>query len=432
LLRFGKITRSKEALEVRLTRERNFWVPVVCGAIILTIGVGARNSFGIFQTPIALDLKVGRELWSFANAAAMLLMGALSPWAGNIADRFGIARTVAAGGAIYVAGMFTIAMATGGTMLVIGNVLTGVGMAAASFGPIFAAITKIAPPEKRSLALGVATAGGSFGQFAIVPFASILQARLNDWHATMFILALVSLALIPLAIGLRDRGVAPGAAAAVKTQSTREALSEAFGDRSFWLLTIGFFVCGFHVAFVGLHLPAYIADKSISMTFFGTPVSPLEMGGWAIGLVGLFNIIGALMWGWLGGIYQKKNMLALLYFLRAMAFLLFLLLPLSWVSVLIFSASLGFLWLGTVPLTNGLVGYIFGPAYMATLSGIVLFSHQVGSFLAGWGAGRLYDIQGNYDAMWVIAIALGLMAAAINWPIRERPVERLQVKVVPA
>jgi MFS family permease len=424
--------RQPNRSEAPLTSQRNFWIPVACGAIILTIGVGARNSFGIFQTPIALDLKVGRELWSFGNAAAMLLMGALSPWAGNVADRFGTARTVAAGGAIYVAGMFVMASATGGAMLILGNLLTGVGMAAASFGPIFAAITRLAPPEKRSLAMGITTAGGSFGQFAIVPFASILQARLNDWHATLAILGVVSLLLIPLALGLRDRSAVPGAPAPTRTQSTREALAEAFAHRSFWLLTIGYFVCGFHVAFVGLHLPAYIADKSVSMTFFGTPVSPIEMGGWAIGIVGLANILGAMLWGWLGGIYQKKNMLVLLYFLRAMAFLLFLVLPLSWVSVLVFAASLGFLWLGTVPLTNALVGYIFGPTYMATLSGIVFFSHQLGGFLAGWGAGRLYDIQGNYDAMWVIAIALGLMAAVINWPIRERPVERLQVKVAAA
>ncbi|MFL5219453.1 MAG: MFS transporter [Microvirga sp.] len=408
---------------------RSFWVPVICGAVILTIGIGARQSFGIFQKPIALDLKVGRELWSFGNALSMLLMGVLSPFVGNVADRFGTARTVAAGGAVYVAGMLMIAAATEGVLLTLGNALTGVGMAAAGFGPIFGAITRQTPAEKRSIALGVATAGGSFGQFAVVPIASLLQERLGDWHLTMLVLALGSIVMIPLTLGLReDRGGAPARPGTAPAQTSREALHEAFGSRSFWLLTVGFFVCGFHVAFVGLHLPAYISDKGVGMTALGITVSPLELGGWAIGLVGLFNIFGSLLWAWLGSRHKRKDMLALLYLLRSAVFAVFLIVPLSWVSVLAFAAALGFLWLGTVPLTSGLVGYIFGPKYMATLYGIVFFSHQVGSFLGGWGAGRLYDLRGNYDLMWAISIALGLFAALINWPIRERPVERLALQ----
>ena len=183
-------------------------------------------------------------------------------------------------------------------------------------------------------------------------------------------------------------------------------------------------MCGFHVTFIGLHLPSYISDKAVGMSFFGTPVSALELGGWAIGLVGLFNIAGSLIWGWLGSQYPKKDMLALLYALRALAFVMFLALPLSWVSVLLFSASLGFLWLGTIPLTSGLVGYMFGSTHMSMLWGIVFFSHQLGSFLGGWGAGRLYDIQGNYDLMWWISVGLGVFAAVIHWWIRERPVPR--------
>jgi MFS family permease len=198
------------------------------------------------------------------------------------------------------------------------------------------------------------------------------------------------------------------------------------------LLIVGFFVCGFHVTFIGLHMPAYISDKAVGMTFFGNPVSPLELGGWAIGLVGLFNIAGTLIWGLLGGRYPKKDMLTLLYALRALAFVLFLWLPLSWVSVLVFSASLGFLWLGTVPLTSGLVGYMFGSTHMSMLWGIVFLSHQLGSFLGGWGAGRLYDIQGNYDMMWWISVGLGVFAAAIHWLIREQPVPRLRTVPVPA
>ena len=412
-----------------MPNQRSFWIPVLCGAVILTIGIGARQSFGIFQRPIAADLGVGRELWSFGNALSMLLMGALSPFVGNLADRFGTARTVAAGGVLYVAGMVAMAMATEGVLLTLGNALTGIGMAAAGLGPIMGVIARQTPALQRSMALGVATAGGSFGQFAVVPFASFLQERFGDWHATMLALAIVSIVMVPLAIGLReDRGAVAAGAGGLRTQSTGQALEEAFRNGSFWLLTFGFFVCGFHVAFVGLHLPPYIADKGVGVSLLGTKLSPMELGGWAIGLVGLFNIIGSLLWGWLGGHYRRKDMLALLYLLRALTFAAFLVVPLSWVSVLMFSAALGFLWLGTVPLTSGLISYVFGPAYISTLWGIVFFSHQLGSFLGGWGAGRLYDVRGDYDLMWWMSIGLGLFAAAINWPIREQPVARLAMK----
>jgi len=414
-----------------MAHQRNFWIPVICGAIILTIGIGARQSFGIFQKPIAADLNVGRELWSFSNALALLLMGVFAPFAGNLADRFGTARTVGAGSALYVAGMLMIAMASEGVMLTVGNALAGIGMAAAGFGPILGAIGRQTPVEWRSSALGIATAGGSFGQFAIVPFASILQNRLDNWHSTMFVLAAVSVMMVPLAVGLRENRAAPSkAAGARRPQSSKDALQEAFRTQGFWLLTIGFFVCGIHVTFIGLHLPSYISDNSVGLSFFGRPISAIELGGWAIGLVGLFNIVGSLLWGWLGGHHLRKDMLALLYALRALAFVLFLALPLSWISVLLFAASLGFLWLGTVPLTSGLVGYMFGPVHMSMLWGIVFFSHQFGSFLGGWGAGRLYDIQGNYDLIWWICVGLGVFAALIHWFIREQPVERLTLVAV--
>jgi len=414
-----------------MTHQRNFWIPVICGAIILTIGIGARQSFGIFQKPIAADLNVGRELWSFSNALALLLMGVFAPFAGNLADRFGTAPTVGAGSALYVTGMLMIAMAGEGVMLTVGNALAGIGMAAAGFGPILGAIGRQTPVEWRSSALGIATAGGSFGQFAIVPFASILQNRLDNWHSTMFVLAAVSVMMVPLSVGLRENRAAPSkAAGARRPQSSKDALQEAFRTQGFWLLTIGFFVCGFHVTFIGLHLPSYISDNSVGLSFFGRPISAIELGGWAIGLVGLFNIVGSLLWGWLGGHHLRKDMLALLYALRALAFVLFLALPLSWISVLLFAASLGFLWLGTVPLTSGLVGYMFGPVHMSMLWGIVFFSHQFGSFLGGWGAGRLYDIQGNYDLIWWISVGLGVFAALIHWFIREQPVERLTLVVV--
>ncbi len=416
-----------------MAQQRNFWIPVICGAAILTIGIGARQSFGIFQKPIAADLNVGREVWSFGNALGMLLMGMFAPFAGNLADRFGTARTVGGGGVLYVAGMLIIALANEGVMLTLGNALSGIGMAAAGFGPILGAIGRQTPVAQRSLALGVATAGGSFGQFAIVPFASVLQNRFDDWHTTMFVLAGLSLIMIPLAVGLREsRAGNAKTVATARRQSSRDALREAFNTQGFWLLTVGFFVCGFHVTFIGLHLPPYISDHSVGLSFFGRPISAIELGGWAIGLVGLFNIGGALLWGWLGGHHLRKDMLALLYALRALAFVLFLALPLTWVSVLMFAAALGFLWLGTVPLTSGLVGYMFGPVHMSMLWGIVFFSHQLGSFLGGWGAGRLYDIQGNYDVMWWISVGLGVFAAVIHWLIREQPVERLVLAPAPS
>ncbi|MSO74134.1 MAG: MFS transporter [Alphaproteobacteria bacterium] len=405
---------------------RSFWLPVLCGGLILTIGLGTRQSFGIFLKPVSAELGVGRELWSLGIALSLLVMGVLSPFVGGIADRFGAAWTVAGGAVVYVLGMALVALAASGALLIAGLMLTGVGLAAAGFGPILGAVGRASPPAKRSLALGVATAGGSFGQFAIVPLASVAQDQFGDWHATMWMLAAVALVMLPLAIGLRERRA--GAALTTRapiTLTAREASNEAFAVRGFWLLTLGFFVCGFHVTFVGTHLPAYISDAGIGLTLFGKGVSPPELGGWAIGLVGLFNIAGAVLWGWLGGRHKRKDMLTLLYLLRAGVFLVFLIVPLSAGSVLAFSAALGFLWLGTVPLTSGLVGYMFGPTNMSMLYGIVFFSHQLGSFVGGWGGGLLFDLAGNYDIMWWISIGLGLFAALCNWPIREEPVSRL-------
>ena len=406
--------------------QRNYWVAVICGAAILTIGIGTRQSFGIFLRPIAAEFGDVRELWSFGTSLAMLLMGACSPFVGNIADRFGAARTVAGGGALYVAGMLVIWLATDGVMLTLGNALTGIGLAAAGFGPVLGVIGRATPPAERSFALGVATAGGSFGQFAVVPFAAVMMAATGeDWRFTMLTLAIIAVAMVPLALGLRETKASLAAAAGPRPQSTGEALREASLTPGFWLLTIGFFVCGFHVAFVGLHLPAYIADEGVGLEIFGYTLAPAELGGWAIGLVGLFNIAGAIMWGWLGGRHRRKDMLAILYLLRAGVFVAFLILPLSAFSVLGFAAALGFLWLGTIPLTSGLVGYIFGPAFMSMLYGIVFFSHQLGSFLGGWGGGRLFDLTQSYDAMWWISVALGLTAALLNLLIREQPVARL-------
>jgi MFS family permease len=412
---------------------RSYWTAVWCGFLVLTIGLGVRQSFGIFLKPVSAELHVGRELFSFGTAVSMLLMGFFAPFSGRLCDRFGSALTIAGGGAIYVLGMVVTATMHNGFMLVLGNILVGIGLSAATFGPVLGVILRLAPPAKAALAVGICSAGGSFGQFFIVPLASVLQGYFGDWRPTMWALTALAVLMILLPIGLNDsQQIAAARKAKGGQQTLREALAEAFGQRSYVLLVVGYFVCGFHVAFVGGHLPAYISDKGIGLSLFGINLSPAELGGWSIGLVGLFNIAGSILWSSMGGRYQRKNLLALLYLLRAAVFLVFVLVPLSAASVLTFAAALGFLWLGTVPLTTSLVGVMFGPVHLTMLNGIVFFGHQVGSFFGGWGGGKLFDLQGNYDLMWWLSIALGIVSALMHWPIVEKPVPRLQLAAQPA
>jgi MFS family permease len=404
---------------------RSYWTAVWCGFLVLTIGLGVRQSFGIFLKPVSAELEVGRELFSFGTALSMLLMGAVAPFAGRLCDRFGSAPTIAGGGVLYVAGMVVTATMHDGFMLVLGNILIGVGLSAASFGPVLGVVLRVTPPAKAALAVGICSAGGSFGQFFIVPLAAVLQNAFGGWRPTMWALTAIAVLMILLAAGLNDsKEVAAGQRTSEGRQTAIEALSEAFGQKSYLLLVIGYFVCGFHVAFVGGHLPAYISDKGVGLSLFGINLSPAELGGWAIGMVGLFNIAGAVIWSALGSRHKRKNLLALLYLLRSLVFLGFVLAPLSAASVLIFAGALGFLWLGTVPLTTSLVGYIFGPVHLTMLNGIVFLGHQVGSFFGGWGGGRLYDLQGNYDLMWWISIALGIISALLHWPIVEERLTR--------
>jgi MFS family permease len=404
---------------------RSYWTAVWCGFLVLTIGLGVRQSFGIFLKPVSAELHVGRELFSFGTALSMLLMGAVAPLSGRLADRFGSAWTIAGGGVVYVLGMVVTAVMHDGFMLILGNILVGIGLSAASFGPVLGVVLRVAPPAKQALAVGICSAGGSFGQFFIVPLAAVLQNWFGDWRPTMWALTAIAVVMIFLAVGLNDsREIAANRKASGGRQSVGEALSEAFSQKSYVLLVIGYFVCGFHVAFVGGHLPAYISDKGIGLSLFGIELSPAELGGWAIGMVGLFNIAGAIIWSALGAQHKRKNLLALLYLLRSLVFLGFVLAPLSAASVLIFAAALGFLWLGTVPLTTALVGFIFGPVHLTMLNGIVFFGHQVGSFFGGWGGGRLFDLQGNYDMMWWISIALGIVSALLHWPIVEERLSR--------
>jgi MFS family permease len=412
---------------------RSYWTAVWCGFLVLTIGLGVRQSFGIFLKPVSAELHVGRELFSFGTALSMLLMGAVAPFSGRLADRFGSAPTIACGGVVYVLGMIVTATMHSGAMLILGNVLVGIGLSAATFGPVLGVILRVAPPAKQALAVGICSAGGSFGQFFIVPLAAVLQSHFGDWRPTMWALTILAVLIIVLPIGLNDRAeIAASRKGSGGSQTTREALAEAFGLRSYVLLVVGYFVCGFHVAFVGGHLPAYISDKGIGLSLFGIDLTPVELGGWAIGMVGLFNIAGAILWSSMGARYKRKNLLSLLYLLRSLVFLGFMVAPLSAASILIFAGSLGFLWLGTVPLTTSLVGYIFGPVHVTMLNGIVFFGHQVGSFAGGWGGGLLFDLQGNYDTMWWISIGLGLVAAAMHWPIVEERLVRPAAGLQPA
>ena len=404
---------------------RSYWTAVWCGFLVLAIGLGVRQSFGIFLKPVSAELQVGRELFSFGTALSMLLMGAFAPFSGRLADRFGSAPTIAGGGLIYVLGMVVTSAMHDGFLLVLGNALVGIGLSAATFGPVLGVILRVAPPAKQALAVGICSAGGSFGQFFIVPLASVLQNHFGDWRPAMWALTGLAVLMVLLSIGLNDsQQIAAAKKSTAGAQSLREALVEAFSQKSYVLLMVGYFVCGFHVAFVGGHLPAYISDKGVGLSLFGFRLTPAELGGWSIGMVGLFNIVGSILWSALGGRFQRKNLLAVLYLLRSVVFLAFVLAPLSAVSVLAFAGALGFLWLGTVPLTTSLVGYMFGPVHLTMLNGFVFFGHQIGSFVGGWGGGVLFDLTGNYNAMWWISIALGVVSALLHWPIVEKPVAR--------
>ncbi len=309
---------------------RSYWTAVWCGFLVLTIGLGVRQSFGIFLKPVSAELHVGRELFSFGTALSMLLMGAVAPLSGRLADRFGSAWTIAGGGVVYVLGMVVTAVMHDGFMLILGNILVGIGLSAASFGPVLGVVLRVAPPAKQALAVGICSAGGSFGQFFIVPLAAVLQNWFGDWRPTMWALTAIAVVMIFLAVGLNDsREIAANRKAGGGRQTDRRSAVRSVQARSSYvLLVIGYFVCGFHVAFVGGHLPAYISDKGIGLSLFGTELSPAELGGWAIGMVGLFNIAGAIIWSAMGAHHKRKNLLALLYLLRSLVFLGFVLAPL--------------------------------------------------------------------------------------------------------
>jgi predicted MFS family arabinose efflux permease len=387
-------------------------VVLACGGIVLALAVGIRHGFGLFLQPMSMELGWGRETFAFAMALQHLLWGAAQPFTGMLADRYGSGRVLAVSAVLYVLGLVLMAYAqTGLALSLSAGVLIGLGLSGTTFSVVLGAVGRAYAPEKRSMALGIAAAAGSFGQFAMLPIEQTF-IDLFGWFHALLLLAVMAAVMVPLAAALVEKQIAPSAN--VPRQSAAEAMREAFGHRGFVLLTLGFFVCGFQVVFIAVHFPAYLLDRGLTA----------HDGMAALALIGLFNVFGTWAGGWLGGKTSKKNLLAGLYFGRSVVITAFLLTPITPFTLYLFSAAIGFLWLATVPLTNGLVAQIFGTRHFSMLGGFVFFSHQIGSFLGVWLGGWLFDRTGTYDLVWMISIALGVMAAIANLPIDEREIRR--------
>jgi MFS family permease len=389
---------------------------LICGGLIMTLSMGVRHGFGLFLQPMTLDHGWSRETFAFALALQNLLWGLTQPLVGLIADRYGAGKVLLSGALLYVLGLVGMALSTTGTGFVLSaGFLIGIGLSGTTFSVIYGVLGRITPPEKRSMALGIAGAMGSFGQFALLPISQSLLGSLG-WLNTLLILAAVAALMAPLASVLAEphRDLAAGRG----EQSAWHAIREAFGHNGFKLLTLGYFVCGFQVVFIGVHLPAYLSDQGLNA----------HVGVTCLALIGLFNIFGTFTAGWLGQRFSKKHLLAGIYISRSVIIILFLAVPLTPTSAYVFSMLIGFLWLATVPLTNGIVAQVFGVVYLSMLGGFVFLSHQIGSFLGAWLGGLLFDLTGNYDIVWGIIIALGVLAMAINLPIDQRPLGRLQAQ----
>jgi predicted MFS family arabinose efflux permease len=385
---------------------------LLCGAAIVTLSMGIRHGFGLWLQPITMERGWTRETFAFALAVQNLAWGLAAPLAGMLADRFGVFRVLVVGSVLYAIGLVLMGLATSGLAFTgSAGLLIGMAQAGTTYAVIYGVIGRQVDPAKRSWAMGVAAAAGSFGQFLMVPVENWLIGSFG-WQNALFILGCAALAIAPLALGLREPKVP---AHAGPTQTIGAAVREAFAYPSFRLLMAGYFVCGFQVVFIGVHLPSYLKDQGM------TP----QVATVALALIGLFNVFGTYAAGVLGQQFAKRHILAAIYALRSVAIVVFLALPLSPASVYVFSAVMGLLWLSTVPPTNAVVAQIFGVQYLSMLGGFVFLSHQIGSFLGVWLGGLLYDRTGSYDVVWWIAIALGVMAAAVNLPIREHPIARL-------
>ncbi|WP_034409984.1 MFS transporter [Derxia gummosa] len=387
---------------------------LVCGGLVVTLAMGIRHGFGFWQLPITQERGWSRETFAFALAVQNLLWGASQPFAGMLADRYGAFRVLALAVLCYAGGLVLMALAPNVPLFDLGaGVLIGVACSGTTYSLVYGVIGRTAAPAKRSQALGICAAAGSFGQFAMVPLSQWLIHHLG-WQEALFGLAACALLMLPLGLGLREpKAEAPAGGAAV--QSPLAAAREAFATPAFRWLMAGYFVCGFQVVFIGVHLPAYLRDKAMDP----------QVAVWALALIGLFNIFGTWTAGQLGARLPNKFLLSGIYVLRALIIAGWLALPLTAASTYVFAAAMGFLWLATVPLTSGVIATVFGVRYLGMLSGFVFFSHQVGSFLGVWLGGWLYDRRGNYDVVWAITIALGVFAGLVNLPIRERPMARL-------
>lgn len=392
---------------------RSIIVPVLCGGIIMGLALGTRHVQGLFLLPVTLEHDWPREAFGFAIALQNLVWGVAQPFTGMIADRFGSAKVVAVGIVAYAVGLLLMTVSNTPTGFALSaGVLIGIGLSGTAFGAIYGAISRLVPPERASWALGVAGAVGGMGQFAMVPGAQRAIAAMG-WSQTLIAIACAFGLSFFAAFALRDR-VSRNASLAGQSQSLGAAMHEAFTYRSFWLLNLGFLACGFQLAFMAVHLPAYLSDKGLSASD----------GVTALAIIALTNIVGTYYSGLFGGIYRRKYLLAGIYFARAVAMLLFVTLPLTPLSVYVFAAVMGLLWLGTAPLTNGLVSQIFGLQYVSTLFGFVFLGHQIGGFLGVWLGSYMFDLTGSYSVVWTIGIGLGVVAGLLHWPINDSRIER--------
>ncbi len=389
---------------------------LACGAAIVTLSMGIRHGFGLWLQPITQAQGWTRETFAFALAVQNLSWGVFGIFAGMLADRFGAFRVIAGGAVLYALGLVGMALSPTGLLFTLSaGVLIGAAQAGTTYAVIYGVIGRNIPAEKHSWAMGVAAAAGSFGQFLMVPTEGFLISSLG-WQQALLVLAGAVLLIMPLAIGLRESSFT-GGQAGKRTQTISQALREAFKYPSFQLLMAGYFVCGFQVMFIGVHMPSFLQDKGLSP----------QVAGYALALIGLFNIFGTYIAGSLGQRMAKRKILATIYFSRSVVIAVFVLAPISPMSVYIFASLMGLLWLSTVPVTNAAVAQIFGIQHFSMLSGFVFFSHQIGSFLGVWLGGVLYDRTGSYNIIWYITIALGIFAGLINLPVRETPIHRATV-----
>ncbi|PAA08305.1 MFS transporter [Pseudomonas fragi] len=389
------------------------WV-LLGSALILALSLGVRHGFGLFLPPMSAQFGWGREVFAFAIALQNLIWGLAQPFTGALADRFGAAKVVIVGGVLYAVGLLLMGLSDSPLSLSLSaGLLIGIGLSGTSFSVILGVVGRALPAEKRSMGMGIASAAGSFGQFAMLPGTLGLIGWLG-WSTALLVLGLLVALIVPLVSMLKDRPL-PSLGA---DQTLKQALHEACSHSGFWLLAFGFFVCGFQVVFIGIHLPAYLVDQHL----------PATVGTTVLALIGLFNIFGTYTAGWLGGRMSKPRLLTGLYLARAVVIVVFLWAPVTQFSAYLFGMAMGFLWLSTVPLTNGTVATMFGVRNLSMLGGIVFLFHQLGAFLGGWLGGVVYDQTGSYDLIWQVSILLSLLAAALNWPVRERPVARLQAQ----